>query len=154
MGEKIRGALFNALGDINDLEILDMYSGTGALSIEAISRGAAFVQSVDSDQSAVRTIKENVVLLGLTDKITVTRAYSIAWTRRNQNRQFDIILIDPPYDAFEPKELLGLTKLCKKGGTIVLSLPPNTGFLYASSKQELISHKNYGDAELYFYRQL
>ncbi len=154
MSEKIRGALFNSLGDITDLTVLDAYSGTGALSFEAISRGAKSAIAIDLDQSASRTIRENIELLGLDTEVTTVRAAVKGWSRRHQNQQFDIVLLDPPYDNFDPKDLLNLRKHAKKGGIIVLSLPPKTGFLFGESKQELLLNKSYGDAELYFYRQL
>lgn len=154
MSEKIRGAVFNALGDIEGLEALDAYAGTGALGIEAVSRGAAGVVAVDSSPDAVKTIKSNVENLGVADQFQVTRAYFRAWSRRYQNKQFDLVLADPPYDAVDPKDLLMLPRHVKKGGVLVLSLPPLTGFRYAHTLQELILFKNYGDAELYFYRQL
>jgi 16S rRNA (guanine966-N2)-methyltransferase len=153
MSEKIRGALFNSLGDINGLSVLDAYAGTGALSIEAISRGAKSAVAIELDQNANRTIHENVELLGLVDKISPVRAAVKSWSRRHQNEQFDIVLLDPPYNNFDPKDLLNLRKHVKKGGLIVLSLPPRTGFQFSESNQELLMHKNYGDADLFFYRQ-
>lgn len=154
MSEKIRGAIFNALGDIEGLEVLDAFSGTGALSIESISRGAALALAIDSSQDAVRTINENATLLDISENLHATRAYLKSWSRRFQNAKFDIVLADPPFDAVEPKDLLLLPKHLKKGGILVLNLPPKTGFRYAHTRQELILYKNYGDAELYFYRQL
>lgn len=155
MSEKIRGALFNTLGDISGLAVLDAYSGTGALSFEAISRGASQTTAIDSDPKATKQIARNRELLQVDDdKVAVTRAYAHAWSRRHPEARFDIVILDPPYDAVEPKHLIQLSKHAKKGGVIVLSLPPNTGFQYASSRQELLSAKSYGDAELFFYRQL
>ena len=154
MSEKIRGAIFNALGDIKGLSVLDAYAGTGALSIEAISRGALGAQAIDADQAAVRTMHENAEKLGIEDKLAISKAFAIAWSRRNQSKMYDIVILGPPYDAVEPKELLKLTSHCKKGGLIIISLPPNNGFLLASSKQELLVQKNYGDAEISIYRQL
>ncbi len=154
MSEKIRGALFNALGDIEGLTVLDAYAGTGALSFEAVSRGAASAVAIELDQAASQTVKKNIELLGLGDKVSATRAAVKSWSRRHQNTQFDIVLLDPPYDNFDPKDLLNLRKHARKGGLIVLSLPPNTGFRFGESQQELLARKNYGDAELFFYRQL
>lgn len=154
MSEKIRGALFNSLGDIKGLTVLDIFSGSGALSIEAVSRGAASVTAIDYDISAAKAIKENIEDLGLENDIEFVKAMAIAWSRRHQKRQFDIVIMDPPFNGIEPKELLNLTKHAKQGGLIVLSLPPTAGFRYATSRQELLSHKTYGDAELFFYRQL
>lgn len=154
MSEKIRGAIFNALGDVEGLTVLDVYGGTGALAIEALSRGAESAIVLDADTAAVRTIKENAEKLGLTEQLHVTKAFARAWSRRFENKKFDLVFLDPPYDAVEPKELLLLTKHVKKGGLLVLSLPPNTGFRYAHTRQELLMYKNYRDAETYFYRQL
>ena len=154
MAEKIRGAIFNALGDIEGLQVLDIYAGTGALSIEAISRGAMSAIAVDASPEAARTIKENAEKLELSDQLQGIRAYFRAWSRRYQNVQFDLVFADPPYDAVEPKELLLLPKHLKKGGLLVLSLPPRNGFRFAHTRQELILYKQYGDAEIFFYRQL
>jgi 16S rRNA (guanine966-N2)-methyltransferase len=154
MSEKMRGAIFNVLGDIEGLSILDMYSGTGALSIEAISRGAMTAQAVDSSQEAVKTIKANAEKLDITSQLHATRAFLRGWSRRFQNTQYDLVFADPPYDAIEPKELLMLPKHVKTNGIIVLSLPPKIGFRFAHTRQELVLYKKYGDSELYYYRQL
>lgn len=154
MGEKIRGALFNSLGDINGLTVLDAYSGTGALAFEAISRGANTAIALDCDAKAKKVITSNIEMLELEERVQAIRVFAHAWSRRHPNMRFDIVLLDPPYDAVEPKDLIELTKHAKQGGIIVLSLPPNSGFKLASSRQELLHEKSYGDAELYFYRQL
>lgn len=154
MSEKMRGAIFNSLGDISGLSVLDAYAGTGALSIESVSRGASQALAIDPDIRANSVIHQNIEQLGLEDSVKVVRAYARAWSRRHPNQKFDILLLDPPYDAVAPKDLLLLTKHVKLGGIIVLSLPPDNGFRLASSRQELISHKSYGDSELFFYRQL
>lgn len=154
MSEKIRGALFNTLGDITGLTVLDAYSGTGALSFEALSRGAAHATAIDADQKAASQIKSNRDILQIEEEsIGIVRAYAHAWSRRHPNKQFDIVLLDPPYDAVEPKHLLQLANHAKPGGIIVLSLPPGNGFQYAPSRHELLSSKSYGDAELFFYRR-
>jgi 16S rRNA (guanine966-N2)-methyltransferase len=154
MSEKIRGAIFNALGNLDGLTVLDAYSGTGAMSFEAISRGAASATALDADKSATRTIGENIALLGLEDKVKVSRIFAKAWSRRNKEAKFDIVLLDPPYNSVEPKELINLSNHAKKGGIIVLSVPPGLGFRYGESRKELLSHKEYGDAETFIYRQL
>lgn len=154
MSERIRGALFNALGDIKGLTVLDAYAGTGALGFEAISRGATKAQLLELDKNAARTITENIARLGVEEQVAITKAAATAWSKRHEREKFDIVLLDPPYDAVEPKDLLRLANHAKSGGIIVLSLPPHTGFQYAPTQRELLSHKTYGDAELYFYRQL
>ncbi|MCA9348464.1 RsmD family RNA methyltransferase [Candidatus Saccharibacteria bacterium] len=154
MSEKIRGAIFNALGDIKGLTVLDAFAGTGAVSFEALSRGAKSATLLDADTKAHKVIQQNTANLGLDNQVDSLRIHAHAWSRRNPDAKFDIVILDPPYDNISPKELLVLTKHVKQGGVLVLSLPPDNGFLLGESKQELLLQKNYGDAELFFYRQL
>jgi 16S rRNA (guanine966-N2)-methyltransferase len=154
MSEKIRGAIFNALGDVEGLSVLDAYAGTGALGFEALSRGASRVLALDTDKNAARTIKENIDRLGLSERMKVSRVFVKAWHRRNQNERFDLVLLDPPYDQVDPKDLIALGRHALPGGIVVLSLPPHDGFRYGESRFELLSEKNYGDANVLIYRSL
>ena len=153
MSDKLRGALFNALGDVDGLSVLDAYSGTGALAIEAVSRGAASVLAIDVDAAAVKTIAANVKALGLEDSITVRRKNISGWSRNNQTEQFDIVLADPPYDDVKPDVLERLIVHAKPGGIYVLSWPGSEP-VRAFKGLELISNKSYGDAQLVFYRKI
>src|SRR5581483_6797292 len=98
MSEKIRGALFNALGDLDGLTVLDAFAGSGALSFEALSRGASRATAIDKDKSAIETINRSVKDLRLGDEIKVTMANAAGWSIHNMERQFDILLLDPPHD--------------------------------------------------------
>src|SRR6185369_4075488 len=100
-----RGALFNALGDLGGLHVLDAFAGSGACSIEAVSRGAASVLAIDIDPEAVKTIAENVRKLDLEDVITVRRKNISGWSRNNQDKKFDVVLADPPYTDIRPDVL-------------------------------------------------
>ena len=84
MSDKVRGALFNALGDVNGLTVLDAFAGSGALSLEAVSRGARSVVAVDIDSEAFKTIVSNVETLGIEDRVTVLRKNISGWARNNQ----------------------------------------------------------------------
>ena len=97
MSDKIRGALFNALGDIGGLSVLDAFAGSGALGYEAISRGARHVTAIDSDPAAQRAIAENITSLKLSRHIKLIRASATAWLSTT-DEAFDIVLCDPPYD--------------------------------------------------------
>ncbi|MDQ3064929.1 MAG: RsmD family RNA methyltransferase [bacterium] len=154
MSEKIRGALFNALGDIHGLTIFDAYAGTGAISFEAISRGADHATSIDLDKSANRTIIENADALVVSDKITVIKAAATSWARRHPNSVFDIVVLDPPFDAIDEKDLIKLMQYTKVGGIVVLSVPPYARIDIIPANFEQILHKTYGDAVLAFYRRL
>lgn len=99
--EVMREALFSSLGSsgsVRDARVLDLFAGTGALGIEALSRGAASVVFVDADAVAVRTIRENLVTTGLTGG-TVVQSDAMRFAASGRDF-FDLALVDPPY-AFE-----------------------------------------------------
>ncbi len=149
MSEKVRGAMFNALGDIGGLSVLDAFAGSGALAFEAASRGASGVLMVEKDKSAQKSIAENIKKLGLENNVKLIKAGAGAWLTTN-DASFDIVLLDPPYDNLQP-ELL--TKLAARStNLIVLSLPPTSDFTL-SAGYELLTKKTYGDATLAFYRR-
>lgn len=152
MSDKVRGALFNALGDLNGLTVLDAFAGSGACSIEAVSRGAKSVLAIDIDVEAVKTIAENVRSLGLDDVITVRRKNISGWSRNNQAQQFDVVLADPPYNDIRPDVLERLNVHVRVGGLLVLSWPGSEA-VRDFSGLEIISHKTYGDAQLIFYKR-
>jgi 16S rRNA (guanine966-N2)-methyltransferase len=152
MSDKVRGALFNALGDLDGLSVLDAFSGSGACSIEAVSRGADSVLAIDIDPEAVKTIAGNVRMLNLEDVITVRRKNISGWSRNSQDKQFDIVLADPPYNDIRPDVLERLTVHVTPGGLFVLSWPGSEP-VREFAGMEVVSHKTYGDAQLVFYRR-
>lgn len=152
MGDKIRGALFNILGDITGLTVLDAFAGSGALAIEAISRGADSATAIDVDKEAYETIQANVKALDLKDYITVMRKNVAGWSRNNAHLQFDIVLADPPYNDIRPVLLQKLIAQVKPDGIFVLSWPGNEPVRIFTST-EVITTKSYGDAQLVFYRK-
>jgi len=91
--DRAREALFSMLGDVSGLEVLDLYAGTGALAIEALSRGAAEAVLVDVRPEAAAA---NVAALRLEDRATVVGEDALRYLRR-PGPQFDLILCDPPY---------------------------------------------------------
>ncbi|QQS19654.1 RsmD family RNA methyltransferase [Candidatus Saccharibacteria bacterium] len=152
MSEKARGAIFNALGDVVGLTVLDAYSGSGAIAVEAISRGAASVVAIDIDIDAVKIISANVKQLGVEDNVQVLRKNISGWSRNNQQRQFDIVIADPPYDDIRPNVLERLIQHVKPGGIYVLSWPGNENVReFAAAK--VVAHKPLGDIQLVFYRR-
>jgi 16S rRNA (guanine966-N2)-methyltransferase len=152
MSDKVRGALFNTLGDLDGLTMLDAFAGSGACSIEAVSRGATGVLAIDVDVEAVKTIAQNIHLLGLEESITVRRKNISGWSRNNQDKQFDIVLADPPYTDIRPDVLERLTVHVRPGGLLVLSWPGSEEVRDFAGMQ-VVSHKSYGDAQLVFYRR-
>ncbi len=103
--ERVREALFNALGSLDAVEgaaVVDLFAGTGALGIEALSRGAASAVFVDADPRAVSAIKENLGATGLRERARVVQAAVLRFLAGTppDASPFDIAFADPPY-AFE-----------------------------------------------------
>jgi 16S rRNA (guanine966-N2)-methyltransferase len=88
--------LFSRLGEFEGLRVADLYAGSGALGIEALSRGAAHATFVETDREAIRAIEANLAAFGARDQ-AIIRATSAATLPREQ--PFDLIFADPPYAA-------------------------------------------------------
>ena len=99
--DKIKETLFNMIQfDIPGKSFLDLFAGSGAIGIEALSRGASKATFVDNNDRAIRVIKENLEHTGLTDRATVIKgdaSLSLENLSR-QNETYDILFMDPPYD--------------------------------------------------------
>ena len=97
--DRVRETLFNWLGqDLTGWRVLDAFAGTGALGLEAASRGAAQVLLLDHDASLVAAITSTAQRLGAKG-VTARRAEAIAWMARCAPESFELILIDPPFDS-------------------------------------------------------
>jgi 16S rRNA (guanine966-N2)-methyltransferase len=98
--DRVREATFNALGSLGavvDADVLDLYAGSGALGIEALSRGAAHVTFVDEDRTARAALEENLATTGLAARATVVAGPVDRFLRGVGDRRWDLALIDPPY---------------------------------------------------------
>ncbi|MCW1907834.1 MAG: RsmD family RNA methyltransferase [Candidatus Saccharibacteria bacterium] len=153
MGDRIKGGLFNALGDISGLSVLDAFGGSGALAIEAISRGAASATVLEPDRQAKQTIDENIAQLGIGAAIKATKATAGSWSDTNQAKLFDIVICDPPYDDLQLGTLQKLVHHVRSGGIMVISWP---GKMIPAELVGMTQAKNltYGDAQLVFYKKL
>lgn len=151
MSDRVRGGLFNTLGDIVGLSVLDAFAGSGALSFEAVSRGASSALAIESDRTAQIQIEANIKALNIKGRVKLIRSSSNAWLSTTPNAMFDIILCDPPYDDLQQSLLSRLAERIKPDGLLVLSWP--TGVEAPSFNHcEIVVERNYGDAQLYFYR--
>ena len=104
--DRVREATFNALfslGAIEDATFCDLFAGSGALGLEALSRGAASVVFVERDRQALAALNTNIETLGFADQSTVVALESMRWLRCAG--PFDVILADPPYNFAEWSEL-------------------------------------------------
>jgi len=98
--DRVREAVFNVLFsrvDLDDCRVVDLFAGTGAYGIEALSRGAEHATFVDKDRRAVELIRRNIESLGFDDRATVLQADSLAWVQRSPVIVPDVVFCDPPY---------------------------------------------------------
>jgi 16S rRNA (guanine966-N2)-methyltransferase len=112
-GDRVREALFNSLGSMEVLagaHALDLFAGSGALGIEALSRGAGHVTFVDVSGTALRAVRENLETCGFVDRASVVRGDALEWLRAAERSEggvrLDLALLDPPYRFDRWDELL------------------------------------------------
>ena len=95
--DRVREAVFSILGDLTGLRVLDLFAGSGALAIEALSRGAAEATLVDSAGAAVETIARNLRTLGIEAEVVRAPALGFLERARRSARHYDLVFLDPPY---------------------------------------------------------
>jgi len=151
--DKLRETLFNVLAArVPGARVLDGYAGTGAVGIEALSRGAAQATFVERDPRAVRLIESNLARCGITDRHAIIRARFADAPARLAGRAFDIVFVDPPYGREEMAAALdAAARIVDAAGLLVLEhakrdpAPPSAGALVKT--RDLVS----GDSVLAFY---
>ncbi|MGH2723975.1 MAG: 16S rRNA (guanine(966)-N(2))-methyltransferase RsmD [Actinomycetota bacterium] len=127
LSDRAREGLFSHLGsEVAGARWLDLYAGTGAVGIEALSRGAASCVFVDGSARAIRTIRDNLSKTRLEDRGRVLRADVTRFLDRPSDERFDVAFLDPPYTERLPRLRALLEKVGKRvepGGAIVLTRP-------------------------------
>lgn len=172
MGSREKLALFNALlsagADFSpSTRVLDLYAGSGALGLEAISRGAGSAVFVDNNAKARAVIKENIDKLGIgltkpsgapVARPVVTGELPILRSRCRERSpdslvssdSFDLILVDPPYDNF-PTDLTSVQNLLAPGGFLALSHPTSVGPTEILPDLKLITTKSHAASRISIY---
>lgn len=151
MGERIRSAMFNSLGDLSGKTVFDAFAGSGALAIESVSRGASFAVATETDRAAYLVVKGNIEKLGI-ENVKVVKASAHAWSSTNKNVTFDIIFCDPPYNDLQLSTVFALQRHMKPNGLMVLSYPGREQTPEADGVV-VVDIRNYGDAALAYYRK-
>ena len=124
--DRVRENVFNILGPVEGASVLDLYAGSGALGLEALSRGAEHVVFVERDADAVRAIERNLDKLRL--RATVLRQDAITFLA-SESRKYDLVLVDPPYDMYadiEPKLARHLPPVVAEDGVVVVETDART----------------------------
>jgi 16S rRNA (guanine(966)-N(2))-methyltransferase RsmD len=154
--DRAREAIFQILGNLSDLVVLDLYSGTGAMGIEALSRGAARATFVENDAAALRALKENLGRLGIVDQATVLETtVERARPRLVKLAPFDLVVADAPWRiAQEAAELVARQTrgLVASDGRVLLGHPTATPVeLPESSGLVLVDRRKWGGTGMSFY---
>ena len=149
MGSREKLALFNSLSDkIKDKIILDVFAGTGALGLEALSRGASHVTFIEADKKAAEILKQNAIVLGVFAQV---RIYNTKAEKIDFDSPFDIVIADPPYEYFHDLPLSVLDRLAKTAREyFVLSHPSD--FDPHAIDAELLSTKAYAGSRITIFR--
>jgi 16S rRNA (guanine966-N2)-methyltransferase len=95
--DRVREAVFSKLGDVTGARVLDLFAGSGALAIEALSRGAAAATLIDTSRAAITAIRRNARELGLTLEVRQQSAEAFLARACRERRQYDLVFVDPPY---------------------------------------------------------
>jgi len=155
--DKVKESLFNIIAEyILDSQFLDLFAGSGAIGIEALSRGSTNVFFVDISNDSLKILKKNLSTLHIEDKIEMYNAdYKTAIEKfKFKNIKFNIIYIDPPYFKAIAQDALALVEeasILSQNGIIAVehdekdSMPQNQGKLF------LLKQKKYGGTKLSFY---
>jgi 16S rRNA (guanine966-N2)-methyltransferase len=151
--ERVREAIFSTLGErIEDADVLDLYCGTGALAIEALSRGAARATLVDRD---TRPALGNVERLGLSDRVELVRAEAGTWladAAGAQGRRYDLVFVDAPYklaDLVAAELDTHLPQVLATGGRAVIESGARRPLAIGSL--ERLRQRRYGAADVSIY---
>jgi 16S rRNA (guanine966-N2)-methyltransferase len=159
--DRVRESLFGILesaGRLRGACVLDLYAGTGALALEAVSRGASRATLVESSRDALVAVRGNVATLGVEDRVRVVAGDVRDAVRRGTvEGPFDLVLVDPPWalvdsgEAVRVLEDLARSSLLAEGALVVLehsARTPSPGIDGLSNDQS----RRYGDTALTFYK--
>ena len=151
MSEKIRGAIFNSLGDLSGLSVLDAYSGSGAVGLEALSRGAEKVLMIEKNPKAAAQIRETLKSLNLFDSEQISlRQQGIEAYSNSSDDLFDIIICDPPHDKINHNTIGSLKKHLKATSSMLLCYPGRE-HTPVYDGIVVVDNRSYGDAQVAFY---
>ena len=148
MGDRERGAIFNSIQhDVPNTVVLDAFAGSGAVGLEALSRGALHTTFLEKDRDALRILSENIKKLSAQEQSIITK-HPNGFTQK-----FDIIFADPPYDRPQYALIIRLLGFLKPNGIFVLSHPENAQ-PPKFTNLILLSDKTYAAANIKIYQNI
>jgi 16S rRNA (guanine966-N2)-methyltransferase len=144
-GDRVREAAFNLIGPIDGATVLDLFAGSGAMGLEALSRGAVSAVFVESDRDACRTIERNLDKLRLAGGTVLCR--DALQVLASAPRTYDLVMCDPPYGYADHERLAGyLARALARDGLLVYETETKTQ--PAIDGLEVRTSRTYGSARL------
>jgi 16S rRNA (guanine966-N2)-methyltransferase len=147
--DRVREALFDLVGPVDGASVLDLYAGSGALGLEALSRGAARCVFAETDPAACRVIRRNLEQLGLVGGRVVQRdAVALLRGERAAGTQHDLVLADPPYERWAEVEQWLATELSAVVAPSGLVVVETSARSEPRLPLDLVTSRRYGSARL------
>jgi 16S rRNA (guanine966-N2)-methyltransferase len=147
--DRVREALFSILGPLDGERVLDLFAGSGALGLEALSRGAAHATFVEHDRAALRALRDNVADLGADADVVAGDARAFLRAAQERGAQYDLVFLDPPYRAAAGlAQELSLAPVLADGGRVVGESDRRTPLDLPLS---LTDERRYGDTLIRIY---
>jgi 16S rRNA (guanine966-N2)-methyltransferase len=160
--DRVRQAVFNMLGDVSGLRVLDLFAGSGALGLECLSRGASSALRVDQDRGACETIRRNLAKARLTGALVRQGdVFKLLAAFVREGLHFDLVFADPPY-AHRPDEIdlaarlmttTELADLVAPGGSVVLESLARRGAPASWPGWEQVRDREYGSTRIVWLRR-
>ena len=162
MSDMAREGVFSSLGElVRGARVLDLYAGTGAMAVEALSRGAEHAVLVERDRSALKAIRENLARARVGDSAEIVASDVAAFLTRDDDPLdgFDLILVDPPY-AIDEAELASVLSAIGAGGLagsawrVVLTRPKQASTPVIPLHWLAARRLSYGDTLVFIFREV
>ncbi len=154
--DRVKEVIFNKLMmDISGARILDLFAGTGNLSIESYSRGAEYICAVEKNAKSIKIIKANLAELNISDKIDLLPIDVFSFLKKTVDKPFNIVLVDPPFTqkiADEVMVAISNSNVHKEGTIVVIESTKHEAIEDSYGHLKLIDRKDYGDKFLSFFK--
>ncbi len=153
--DRVKGSIFNKLAaDIEGSRVLDLFSGTGSLAIEALSRGALEVTLVEKNPKSLRILRQNLSALKIDSGVRIESFDVFQFLGRYEGSAFDIILVDPPFTqelADEVLKSLAKSKVLASGTILAIEAGRHEKLAESYPPLELKDRRDYGDKSVSFF---
>ena len=153
--DRVREAIFSAIGDIEGYRALDLYAGSGAMGLEALSRGASHITFVDVSALAIKTIKDNLSSLKVSEneyEIIKNKDTFAIESFKQRNIQFDLVILDPPYEEGKYEEIVAqLFNNNLLSDKAIIVMEANRPITLENIEYQKNKEYHYGDILVYIY---